>query len=493
LLIVAIPLSLVYWALETIPARRLFLIAMIITLNYLTNTPSFTASAPLGSFLSGLFIVIWNRKEERTTAHLVCFITLSIASFVRFDAFLVGVTLLLPLIGFNIFKQGNPRVIYRLGALLAAVVVLIATQNHVKYSCRDTLTCSMWEEYSEHNTIRGSFHGTPRITQLQENLPAIGWSENDFSLFAKFMYPDDAKFNLKTLRTADSITPELDPIQQTVANPIYSLKATMMALNISTSWLLFSFAGLALCFSARRLRIRIFVGVSFGILSWISLSTVAGAIRLPERLTTPMALAACFLVAGLAEVIHKNFGRSSKRLPLHKRGNRQDDQTQGTLSTRFVTLLIFALLTTVFLIWIRLPFGIANRHSIEESIVAAKDAQGDLTTASETWTLLLSSGLSNALNSDPWIQARPFSKIRGLTMGWGTFSPLQETRKELLSVNHLFYDLVSNNSNQYPYVFCGSSSQARSISLFINENTDFEVKEIEVGSVPNVCNIYSFR
>jgi hypothetical protein len=494
LVLVSVPVVVATNLIKTSELNWIYFIPFAMSVNIITTLPSFTLAALLGSFISGFIIlkgVFANGRNIQLIVFGAVFFTLS--SLVRFDAFLLGTAMLAPLFFLMVTKSGARFGLVNFTVLVSIAIPAFVMQAQFQTSCSNGTECVEWVEYNEHNLIRGTFHGSPRLELLRESSSEIGWSENDFLLFGNFMYPDEETFGLSSLLLADSVTPKLHPLSQVLKNPITSVADTLAKLRQTSSLMIFMFVVLVFSCLRSGKKLILLTFTAIGTLNWLALSTLAGVIRLPERLTIPMAIAQCIVVIAILDNSSvENFGRAGYRAR-HRRELASLNSIPRFNFQKNRNLVGFSCIAVILVIWINLPFGLNHRDDIQRNLDYASVAQSELVVASQSWNILLNPTLSNALNTNPWSGSRPFEEIRGMTMGWGTFSPLQEERKDMLGINSLFGDFIDPRSLRPQYSFCGSPEQANQISIFLNEFFISNVESKIAGSVPNVCVLYAFE
>lgn len=85
---------------------------------------------------------------------------------------------------------------------LLVFIIPLAIAIPADHLCRKSLETESDIRFNEWNSLRGQFHGFPvqAINQDNEKIRNVNnWSQNDYSLLAKWMYFDENKYNVDTL------------------------------------------------------------------------------------------------------------------------------------------------------------------------------------------------------------------------------------------------------------------------------------------------------
>lgn len=105
-------------------------------------------------------------------------------------------------------QRAQTRFLSSLGSVFILFAIPVVTLDVVDKSCwsQTVLECEEWEAFRQHTEIRGSFHDTPRGSQIPESAVFEKWGETGEEQFFAWMYFDSDIHGLEALQKLDSVT-----------------------------------------------------------------------------------------------------------------------------------------------------------------------------------------------------------------------------------------------------------------------------------------------
>ena len=333
-----------------------------------------------------------------------------------------------------------------------------------------SFTAPAYQDYLEYNALRGSLHGTARVSSetLTSNiLSEVGWSTVDRALFALFIFDDWELFGYdKLLKVADAT----------------STSRASFTFDLFANRVLFVYPGVfvgiciiaAVCLAQRRWHLAATQLATVGFAS-IAMTYILLTARLPERVTLPMWLGVVVITAASA-----GFGGSSS-------GDEFPDRIQPLSESRNLLIGLAALLAIAFVdivspiqgeialpLWlyisvtagavilgseherlpwspqisfqavivgfvviqllVRGPIGLGPTRAWAETTSEWYDDQVAFLESRPPGTTVVAGGASlRSEGMDPLGPGTFFDGTDYISMGWWVFSPMYESRKTLLS------------------------------------------------------------
>lgn len=207
----------------------------------------------------------------------------------RIHALLLVVVFLFPILVIRIRKYWIYFILYISPCILLFAFNTFASHFHItpeqKY-------------YNEFNNYRGKFHGTDLYELNKENrvlLQDIGWTENDFLVYRKWLFVDENKYNIETAKQIlynPAVIKSTDTISAIVQRVIESCK---MVLWVYREWIIIIICELLLLILYCN-RSQILLSFIFFVYVMIATILLAVLIRYPIRIGVPMFfIITCFL------------------------------------------------------------------------------------------------------------------------------------------------------------------------------------------------------
>lgn len=354
-------------------------------------------------------------------------------------------------------------------------------------------TAPAYQDYLEYNTLRGSLHGTARVssdTLTSSILSEVGWSTVDRALFALFIFDDWELFGYeKLLKVAD----------------VTSTTRAPFTLDLFTNGVLFLYPGVfvgvcviaAVCLAQRRWHLAAtqIVTVSFAL---IAMTYTLLTTRLPERVSLPMwggVVVIMAVTAGFGESSSGDEGPGRIR-PLSEFRNLVVGLTallaiaivdifsplQGDIALPLWLLVAvpagavilgsehhrvpwtpqisFQFVIVGFMIFqllLRGPVGLGPTRAWAETTSAWYQDQVEFLESRPPGTTVVASGAGlRTEGMDPLGPGTFFDGSDYISMGWWVFSPMYESRKRLLSSPTNMDSIGTNES----VLWFGSSQDA---------------------------------
>jgi hypothetical protein len=458
------------WALVWIIFTRLMrpfhrvvaLVVVVLFASYFLIHITFTTTAAMAA-IAGLALIL---TALRTQARMLSKPFLAgvglafLASLIRLDSLELVLVLLIPGL---IVSLRKPQLRKLVPGFLILGLVLIAGLAFDRLYMRQLPD---WSAYEDYNLARSDLQDTPRFGNGAGAIQALGWSQNDVTMFSAWFFPDPHTYSLHNLRYiaqhSFASRGDIGSLARFVFDRIVGLQVLPFCGVVLVSWL-----GLWLSRRSRRSGIvpyvlgATFVGMVF-YLSW--------TMKLPERVLLPSLAAVAILPLGLMD----GFGET------------QHGDTPGpdrvNAHIRFGTTLMLGslLLLSAFIL---AQNAAASRLNVQRQ-QAYRQILTDLdrlqaSGAIRQPALLVSPGLGF-----PWEWADPlglnYPHLQYLPLNWDTFSP---PYNQILRQHHLqtVYQGLYQNENVY---LIGRADLTPGIIQFIHQRDGVRLQARRIYSLP---------
>ncbi len=344
---------------------------------------------------------------------IAAFCAAFIAVTIRFDAALVPIVLAVPFLLWPNLKRVGALLIVGCGALLGLGMTWVI---------KTFLADGGYRRYLEYNAVRGQLHDTPRLNSsvmTGERLQDVGWSSLDLEAFRGFIFDDREKFSLAAIEKVLAMT------KGTRNNFSFEMISNVV---FAYPMLLTAFVGIVIVHLLSGRKALAVLSVTTGLLAvalmmWLSLN-----LRLPERVALPMWLSVC-VISGVSSMLTGNAGEESGRPEIRSKERWLTNTSIGLGAA------------VVGLVWIGAigPFATSRQNEIHKTQLKE---QLELIDSAAPNEVVLAGGLLTTEGKDPLQANGPLNDRRILTFGWPIFSPMYETRKEVLGVDEPMTDVL---------------------------------------------------
>jgi hypothetical protein len=436
-------------------AVRVLTVAIAVwLLPYMALGPGFTATSIVGATAGiVLFAMAAGRRDSLgIVGAMGAGLLVGIASLVRLNGSR-GVLLAFIPVGVAVAVRAGWRRSLAAGAALLFVMGAGVLANRATYSTNDG-----WADYMHLNAARGTLHSTPRLLPypgLKKTLAKIGWSRNDYTVFANWVYADPHQYTTKDIEQLASAAPHAqwrltsnDEINGVIDWPYTLLFAAAAGLAVLTFVLARRRAALALTAVA---------GVwFFGVLVYTELYY-----RLPERVLVPMLGSAALLTALLPSFLEA-------RTPMEPRRDATADRWRRvSLIGAIVVAIVFGL------VGLNHARVLADRAQTSVSLGNERIAGLQKFDPQGVYVIAPSDILSTELH-DPLAAHGLFeNKIIGL--GWMNQSPAFMNRLKQLGISD-FYDSI--RTGQHVYVI-GDAPRLTTFTRYYADHDKLNVKFVD--------------
>ena len=305
--------------------------------------------------------------------------------------------------------------------------------------------------YNEFNHYRGQFHQTSLFRLNANNielLQAIGWTVNDFYIFNSWLYLDENKFNIESVKQViENPKVRKDPPGQGVLDYLRTFFAKYIAIiQAYTVWTTtIAYISILIYLYGTRnefLKILLFIILIFGMMSLLAIE-----IRLPARLVEPMFFIIIFFSLFL---LNKNMitpGSLPKIWKMHLR-----------------TILIFLMVPFLVFFHFNLIVQRSQRYEVHRATLDSKVQQIESIVLDPVYLIIPYT--VRFYHRNP-LKVYNYQFIN-ISIGWTVFSPrfyfiLKKIR--LTHASEIFPYLISS-SNAF---LISPKSELKNISIFISE------------------------
>lgn len=389
------------------PAALVIIGCVIAVVPRMLLSVSFTATAALATMASVVLAIDvitgsgWTKHWFRSS-NVVLLVVLGYS--IRPQAAIAVLAVSSPVLALLARRRVRSTAAFVAGGVLVVVANRVITRVFLDAEYR---------AYLAYNLVRGSLHSTPRLSAdalSPDVLSQIGWTSVDRGMFSYFLFDDRELFGFDAIRVIASET------------KVYRAPLTRAFLvdqvALAYPWLFASVLLLAvLALLGRRWSIGIVTLVQMvvagGALAWVGLTA-----RLPERVSLPV-WTAVVVTSGVAGMIR----------PVRQRSRSSATWTPSSLWAFVWSVAVFVA------VWSG-PIGPAATSSFNVGRSEALERQLDLLAAEpDVGVFVVYGGAMTTQGVDPLAADMPLSDRRILSLGWGTFSPAFEARKDHLGVD----------------------------------------------------------
>ena len=470
-----------------------WLIAAFLTVSSLTIEPTFTV-ASLICAVTGLVGIWLSSLQKNAKIRINGILAFSIVTFIAFllrkQSILFSIGFISPLIIAVWYLMARKNVFVRRSVIVATLFILVTClssllAHKVQFICKSEENCTAWQEYTAFNQARGAIHGTPNASMLRGNLNELGWSLNDFNLFASWLHPDDKEtffYPISNMTSATQSPISIVTNQELLATGISNFFGG--ASNFIISLIVF----LRLFFLlVNRYRIPFRNGlIGITVSGWFLLGLMISSLyRFPLRISFPF-LVSAVIVAFAVLVLFEQIEERSPLWPEHRSKTRK--MSRKSIGVDYLVILLTVTISVI-------PF-VGETGMLQRSYVAqelnfdAIDFQKDIRVASLDSNILISPGFSHLYSINPWKNENWFFENNSLSFGWPVFSPHQEARQEGLGIKSMFKDLLDAKEE---YFFCGSETEAGLIAKYLTEKGQIDVSAHRMNTRIKFCESWEFR
>jgi hypothetical protein len=455
-----------------------------------TLVPTFTFAAIICAGL-GLATLFVNNESKNLIKSLIGLSIFSLGILIRPESKFVAAAIALPII-LSSWKQvlsakSSTKIVGQtVLTVLALSVAFLVQAGSIACNSNQPTSCNSWNIYTKYNYERGQFHGTPNMEFLENNHSSLGWTKLDMRLFSSWLYPDDQKFGPEVMTKAFEML-----TQDTSYRPYQLEEISPYKIFQSLPAAYFSLIGFVFALGATGQRKNVIQSNSFFIpgltfAAWFFLMLLLSSIRVPQTVTIP-AIILCSVLIAIAFDQHR-----TRRKNLARRVK----QRQLVLNASLQSLLnnSLAVLMTIFIVlfsqemYSRNDLNNSLNSSSRSSLQLLEDSVGKN-------PILISANLSDTfLNHDPWKRDLTLGRTQIQLMGWPVFSPHNEKRLVSSGLNGMFAPYVFGSRDYVSgYSFCGSPSQAKSISKYMLQEYGYQNVPKQISNVKGVCKVWIFK
>jgi hypothetical protein len=417
-----------------------------------TMLPSFTPASIVVGVCGGGIIYLHIRNQGKLPALISGATLLTISAAIRFDGFLLSLLFLFPLFLSLIlehvgFRQTLPSII-----VLAFMGLLLIYIHETPIKCDSSAECKAWGQYMEFNEIRGTFHSSPRMSELKQRIDKTNWSENDLTLFSKFNFIDSETFDLGQMQEIDRKVPTFSISKQWLKDPVKSMGAPFASNNqfLNLFYLSYVTFVIVVLMSNKYIMKHYLVLVS-STLWWLLAVSIVGTIRLPLRILEPATIGLGIILLIWAD----SYFSSSTRNANTFRVSTSQKNLHGVFTAGITLLLGINLLSIS---------GQSRQNEKELKLISG--SLDSLSTLGAENKFILKAG--KLANGNPWISPSKYVNPNSIGLGWATNSPHFKKRKEMLSIDSIYNDLVLESKSKL--LFVGFSEDASYVQVYLKEH-----------------------
>ena len=332
----------------------------------------------------------------------------------RSDALVAVLAVFAPTLALSAIRA--PRRVTLAIAVGTLSIVGLSSVADNSYSSRGS-----WPEYNEFNAVRGTLHGARSFELLMSNrddpattaaLAEIGWAWEDLELFGQFFFDDPVVYSSDRMKRLQEFVGEGD-YRSSVREAIDTVTDGRSALLVIPI--------LAALLSAMSLgwRGRLYIGLQSTWAASVFVFTAATQ-RFPDRIAVPLFLGlGAFLV--LSPVLL--FEPTPKVLRNH------EPARQSVVAVLFLWLGLLNVTSST--------AAYSASHVSHDNDVSRARYERDmfvLDAVDPAGRFVYAGAWVSIEGSDPFDPLGPYDRRQLLGMGWPTFSPLYEARRELLGI-----------------------------------------------------------
>ncbi|WP_111931017.1 hypothetical protein [Clostridium tertium] len=157
------------------------------------------------AILAGIVLIVQGYYSEVNSTKYVLYIVGALmfinGSFIRYKCVYTGIVLLCGFIIMELIKERKTNI--KKVMILGLVILISCGFSFVFrfYSMNQYYKDSVWSEYVEFNIARSNLidFGLPDYNTNKDIYDSVGWSENDYSIFNSYSFPEDEKFSTSNL------------------------------------------------------------------------------------------------------------------------------------------------------------------------------------------------------------------------------------------------------------------------------------------------------
>jgi len=496
-------------------------IAVLIVLQYrMLVLLSFTGTAFVAGFAA---IALWldscidSDRRQRLVKVALAVAFFVCASSTRSDVVSALVVIALP--GALLSWRLGTRWLTLIGVAPVITLFVNRTLTHA-------FTDAPYQDFLEYNAVRGSLHGTPRLSP--ESLPPdvlaeIGWSSSDRALFSSFIFDDWDLFGYdRLLRVADATASSRAhfTFDLLVDQVVLAYPGVFVALCVITATSLLQRRWLV---AATQLAT---IGIAISAMTYLLITA-----RLPERVSLPLWLGVVVVIAVIASL-----GAPDSKVENREKGDTLAEfqylviglvallavlfigfRDPGQAGTALPLLLCLSITAGAFILVSndsRLPVipkasfvGAALGFALFELLVRGPVGLGPSRAWAETFSMWYDDQVSfleghldettiigggstlKVAGMDPLGHGTIFDGNNYISMGWWNFSPMYESRKALLPTSGSLSSMATDDS----VLWFGSSGTTSYLSSYIlreQPQSDLPRGLVSIGCAPlqpNTC------
>ncbi len=441
----------------TIPTQFVLGLAMATLASVMFVTPTFTVTAMITCFAAVVSLTDLATQVPRQWWWFALPLALFGASAsVRFDAFLGGTAVGLPLILLCCVRLGARRTV-GLGIAMVCLAGFIVGSNRLADNAD-------WTAYRDFNDVRGAIHGTTQLAltiaendtpEVKAMLQANGWIADDLTLFRRWYIENPEVYNIATLERLRDVTDE-----RAESNSWSGAWRAVVPANRPMMGLVLA-AGIALAIGGARRAL-----FAVGQLAWAAAvcTWVARSQRFPARIAIPL-LAGVAILCCIASL-------------LVRRSARATSQTMSTVAV--ATFAVGMLAFVVEPLWsFYAPSALSSSNA--DGIAKASTNVRDIRRINPDGTFILLGAAADVFAVEATSGTGTYGTWPGiLTTGWNAQSPSQAVRIRRLELQP---DLGAAAVDQPDIRFVARRSDARNIVQSLRHHRGIRTEIVVDGTL----------
>lgn len=259
----------------------LYLLFFVFMEVYLMSYLQFTTTAFVAG-TGGLLLLLTFHKDKSNKAWLAMIIgivLLFISSLIRINSFYLLLVLAIPVVTLiSIFTRSAKLLLL---VVLALMLVITANQYNDYYYQQSP----QWSYYQQYNKLRQYITDYPNYQyseQTKDVYRAVGWSENDVSMFRSWSFADKEIFSLDDLSV---IVSNIKLTDRSYEDSLATFTNTIEIVQINSIYFVVIFLAAALIFSQKTEKMYLFLALLAALAASAYFSHIG---RLPDRVFFPI-------------------------------------------------------------------------------------------------------------------------------------------------------------------------------------------------------------
>lgn len=456
----------------------LSLATIAITLTALRPDYTFVSIVGTGFLVAATLLKATNIKSGSHIATLLIFVTLLFTSSWRPEAGLLLLALMGPAIA-----MASARSRTRLRTFIPLLAPILA---FVLHRLSNRVADGPWSEWLVYNAVRGTLHGTGRLTLAAESTLKSPWTSAELAAFNGFIYVDEPVFGLENVKLLDQ---SLSSIYVGVSSNYFSIIEQIL-LEIAQIWPFWVITIAAFLLPAMfkcNAKQRILVIVAFALVYWILLVNLVSMMRFPDQLKTPSVLTMCISI-GFICTVHCDSGKSQPRA--------SSPAIDRLVFRIWQTLMLGLLLITLFS-----PPVSLGTHSSKRGIDTSEAIQWFSSQRLSCTAYIASPTGLQGIDGGQAFSRTEYLDLPILPLGWPTMSPAWETRKANLGIDRpVLSSLIRYRNTGYrpaaSTCFLGTQEEALMLNNLLTQLSYgyfYPVVVAQNPKQPPTISIYEFR